>query len=491
MIRNAALALAGLVVLLAVVVAARTASLGGGDAPPYAPEAVDGARARAIGERLGAAIRIKTISFGDVRGYDADAYAAFHVFLEETYPAFHAAAERETVNDLTLLYRWPGADAGARPILFLAHQDVVPVATGTDGLWEVEPWSGAIQGGFVWGRGALDDKGSLVALMEAAETLAADGFRPSRDVYFAFGHDEEIGGRDGAAAVAALLKERGVSPEWSLDEGSALATGVLADAARPAAVISVAEKGYVSLQLTASGGSGHSSRPPADLAAERLAEALIALKENPYPMRLDGPGMEMIEAFAPHLPGVQRAAVANRWLAGGLLKSALSKDPTFAAMFRTTQAPTMLRAGTKDNVLPLTASAVVNFRVHPRDTVDGVIARTQAIVGEDIEIAIWRDEFADPSPVSASDGPGYRAVEAAVRAVYGEGVVAAPGMTIGGTDSKHFAGVADATYRFAPYVLGTDDVGRLHGENERVSLDNLYRMVRVYEEILRAEAGPR
>lgn len=487
--KNIAIGLGAVVIGLVAILAVRTAAIGGGEAGAGgATEDVDEARAREIAEHLGEAIRIQTISFGDLRGYDSAAYAAFHAFLETRYPAAHAAMERETVNEHSLLYRWPGSGDGA-PVLFMAHMDVVPVPTGGEGAWEQEPWSGAIADGAVWGRGALDDKASLIALMEAADALAADGFSPSRDVYFAFGHDEEIGGDDGAGAIAALLKDRGVRLAWALDEGSAMVTGYLADKERPAAIVSVAEKGYVSLQLTATGAPGHSSAPTDDLAVASLARALAALSDDPYPMKLKGPAEDMFKALAPYMPLGQRAAIANLWLAGPLVKASLGKEPPVAAMMRTTTAPTMLRAGTKDNVLPQTASVVVNFRIHPRDSVDGVIARTQKIVGEDIEISIWLDEATEPSPVSSTDTDGYRAIMDATRAVYGGDVVFAPGLTIGGTDAKHYAEVAEASYRYLPMIYRPGDTARLHGVNERIVVDDLYRMTRVYEEMIADVAG--
>ncbi len=475
-------------VVLAAIIAVRIAILSGAIAAEPEAEPVNEDRAALIAGRLGEAIRIKTISTGDIRSYDSGAFEEFHAFLAEAYPAAHAAMEREVVGGKSLLFRWPGSGEAA-PIILLAHMDVVPVQPGTEEIWEQEPFSGAVVEGAVWGRGALDDKASLIALMEAFEALAAEGLRPRRDIYLAFGHDEEIGGKKGAGAIAALLAERGLRFAWCLDEGSAMVPGLLADPERPAAIISVAEKGYVSLQLTATGASGHSSAPSGELAVFRLARALKALEDNPYPMELKGPAADLLKALAPEMTGAKRFAINNLWLTGALVASSLSSEPAFDAMTRTTIAPTMLRAGLKDNVLPQSATAVVNFRIHPRDSVESVIERTQEIVGEDIGISIWLDEATDPSPVSSTDTDGYRALVAAVQDVYGDDILAAPGLTIGGTDAKHYVPLADAAYRFLPITFRGEDTKRLHGNNERVMIDDLYRMVRVYEELIRAEAG--
>ncbi|MEM6729851.1 MAG: M20/M25/M40 family metallo-hydrolase, partial [Pseudomonadota bacterium] len=189
-------------------------------APENLPDvAVVEVDADAIAERLSAALQFRTISSIDYASVDYAPYDAFLAWLEETYPAVHATMEREFVNR-TPIYRWPGRDSGLEPVMFTAHYDVVPVPEETLANWDVDPWAGVIKDGFIWGRGALDDKQSLIGLLEAAEAAIAAGFTPERDIYFIFGEDEEVGGRLGAQAATALLQERGVSFAWMLDEGS-------------------------------------------------------------------------------------------------------------------------------------------------------------------------------------------------------------------------------------------------------------------------------
>src|SRR5438477_947948 len=166
------------------------------------------------------------------------------------------------MNGYGLLYEWTGSDPGLAPVVLLAHQDVVPIEPGTEGRWTEPPFEGRIAAGYVWGRGALDDKGSLVGLLEAVEHLVAAGAKPRHTVYFAFGYDEEVGGRRGAARIAELLASRNVHPEFVLDEGGALATGLITGVAAPVALIGIAEKGYVTVELTAQAEGGHSSMPP-------------------------------------------------------------------------------------------------------------------------------------------------------------------------------------------------------------------------------------
>jgi carboxypeptidase PM20D1 len=229
-------------------------------------------------QHLSAAIRFRTVSHQDPAQNDQRQWRDLRNFLERTYPATHRALKRELVNGDGLLYTWPGSDPVARPVLLMAHQDVVPVEPGTESSWTYPPFDGTIADGFVWGRGALDDKASLILLMEAVESLVTDGFRPRRTVYIASGFDEEVGGHHGAATIAALLASRGVRLEYVLDEGRAVVEGLVPDVPHPVAMIGVAEKGFVSVELTCEMEGGHSSMPPPATAVGVLAAAIDRLE---------------------------------------------------------------------------------------------------------------------------------------------------------------------------------------------------------------------
>ncbi len=162
------------------------------------------------------AITFKTISYGDRNHFDSAQFLGFRNFLEHTYPNFHAQTTREIVKGYTLLYTWKGKNPALKPIVLMAHQDVVPIEEGTESLWTFDPFAGEIKDGFIWGRGTTDDKINLISLLEAAEKLMQNNFQPEQTIYFSFGHDEEVGGT-GAIAVAALLKERGVEAEFVMD----------------------------------------------------------------------------------------------------------------------------------------------------------------------------------------------------------------------------------------------------------------------------------
>lgn len=478
--------LAGIAALFGVLLGRAALLPSSPDAPPL-PVDADAPAARGAAERLGQAIRYRTISWEEDKAADGEAFTGFHAFLASAYPSAHAAMSRETVG-LSLLFRWAGADPAKKPVAFLAHMDVVPVEAGTEAGWAHPPFDGAIADGKVWGRGAVDDKGSIIALFEALERLAASGFRPSRDVYILLGHDEELSGRDGARAIAELLKRRGVRFEWTLDEGSALVDGVIPGARRPVALIATAEKGYATLRIEASAQGGHSSAPGAETAVSRAARAVVAVTDTPYPLELDADTIAFLHALAPELPFARRVALANLWLTGQLVTGELAKSPTVAAAMRTTTAPTMISGGTKENVLPQSAAAVVNYRIHPRDTVEGVRRRAERLIADNMVKVSVQGYAGEPSPRSARGSEGFKAMAASTAAIYG-GVPVAPSLVIAATDSRNYVDVADDLYRFSPFIIAADDLQRIHGTDERIDIANLVRGAAWYEDLIRRTAG--
>lgn len=487
MLKKIALGALALVAGLVVVLIARTLALPpaakGAAKPAFDAASADSA---AMAARLGEAIRFETISWGDEREPDAAAFEGFAAFLERAYPAAHAAMTRETIAGHSLLYRWKGEGTG-QPIAFLAHIDVVPVEPGTEDGWTHPPFDGAVADGAVWGRGALDDKGPLIALMEAAERLAASRFRPQADIYFLFGHDEELGGFAGAGEMRKVLDARGVRFAFTLDEGSGLVQGLIPGVAPPVALISTAEKGSTTLKVTATTEGGHSSAPGKDTAVSLVSRAVVAMTDEPYPLEVDENVVAFLHAIAPQTPFFERVALANIWLTGPIIARRLGENPATAASLRTTTAATIISGGVKENVLPQTASAYVNHRIHPRDSVEGVRLRAQSIVNDE-RVKVETLNGVEPTPQSPATGSGYEAIKAATLDMFGP-VPIAPSLTIGGTDSRHYVGAADGNYRFTPFVFTPDDLARLHGTDERLKIADLVRAVAWYEALIRKVAG--
>lgn len=436
-------------------------------------------------QRLGQAIRFETVSHQDRSENDLSQWTAFHDWMAQSYPAFHAAAKRETVGDGALIWTWTGRNPQLQPIILMAHQDVVPASPETLSEWKTPPFSGAVVDGAVWGRGAIDDKGSLIALLEAGEALARAGRQPERTIIVVSGHDEEVQG-SGAKAVAEVLKARNIRAWFVLDEGSAIIEDHPAIKG-PAALIAVAEKGYVTLKITAKGQGGHASAPPQQTAVSTLARAITAIEGKAWPLRYDGPTREGLRELAPYAPFATRLFLANDWLFGGVLAKQLASNPSAAAGMHTTIAPTMLTGSPKENVLPQTASVWINYRIAPGGSVQSVLDRAKAATkGLPVEITA-EGGGRDPSPISSSQSDAYRYLATAL----GQEAPAtpiAPSLMIAGSDSRSLVSVADDVYRFAPNRFHMGELGMVHGVNEHMTLDNLERNIRFYARLMAGEA---
>lgn len=440
-------------------------------------------------ERLAGSLRIPTVSHEDPAAFDAGAFAALHAHLEQAFPRAHAELLREKVGDHSLLYTWRGADPALPPILLAAHQDVVPVEPGTEASWREDPFGGRIADGFVWGRGAIDNKSAVVGTLEAVEMLLGEGFRPARTVLLAFGHDEEVGGSRGAREIAALLERRGVRLEMVLDEGGVIGEGVMPGVEVPTALVGIAEKGFLSVELTSRGAGGHSSLPPAESAIGILGQAIARLERNPMPARMEEPTRRMFERIAPRLPFPQRAALANQWLTRPLVMRGLEGSPNTNAMVRTTLAPTLFQAGTKDNVLASQARAVVNVRILQGDSVEGVLAHVRRVIDDErIEVRPGGAFSAEPSPVSSPESEGFRTLEGAIRSVFPDAIVA-PYQVVVVTDARYYAPLSRSVFRFLPLRLGPQDLQRMHGTDERVAVRDYESAVRLYRRFIRDAAG--
>lgn len=435
---------------------------------------------------LSEAVQIQTVSHQNKADNDWAEWDKLHAWLAVTYPAAHAAMTREILPNKALVYTWQGSDPTLAAIILMAHQDVVPVTAGTEGDWKHAPFAGEIAEGAVWGRGSVDDKGTLVMMFEAADALAAKGFKPKRTVIFVSGQDEEAGGT-GAQAAAALLKTRGVKALFVLDEGMAVVKD-FPMVGRPVAVIGLGEKGYATLKIVAPAKGGHSSAPPTETGVETLAKAILAVTSHPFPMKFQGPGADMIRAVAPYAGGIVKVAAANTWLFGPVLISQLSKSPASAATLHTTIAPTMLKGSPKENVLPQDATAWINYRIAPGQTAQEVMTRAQQVTkGLNVQLSWEGGRAIDPSPVSSATSDGWKIL--AALASEGGSIPVAPGLVTAGTDSRYMTGVAQDVYRFAPMHASVDEFAMIHGTNEHMSLENLKRMTDFYTRLIASVAG--
>ncbi len=438
---------------------------------------VDEAEAESA-QKLSEAIRLKTVSHIEASLTDWDEFREFHALLERLFPNIHAACEKTVIQDYSLVFRWKGANPSMKPGLITAHMDVVPVEKGTEADWEHPPFSGDIAEGFVWGRGALDTKIHLIASLEAAEQLIGEGFVPDRDIYFAFGHDEEIGGQNGAQNIAKHFREMDIEFEYLLDEGGCITEGVVGEIARPLAMIGIGEKGFNNIKLTFKGEGGHSSMPPRHSALGLAALAISRLEKRQFRLRLIKPFRMFLMKTGPEMGFVNRLVLANLWLFEPLFLKVFSKSRSGNAMLRTTTAATMAEGSIAPNVLPQKASVVVNFRILPGETVEDLLEHIKKALG-DIEAEIEPLILENPSTVSSCDSEAYKSIAAITGQLCGDAIVV-PYIVLAGTDARKYESVCRNIYRFTPYRINSRDMDRIHSTNERISLKNVNMCVEFF-----------
>lgn len=432
-------------------------------------------------KNLSEAITYKTISYQDRSKFDFNEFDRFIEFLQMSYPAVHEQLDVEMINDYALIYKWTGSDSTKNPIGLTSHYDVVPVLDGTETNWEQDPFSGAVVDGKVWGRGTLDDKIGVIGILQAVDHLVAEGFNPTRDMYFMFGFDEEIGGDEGANAIVNTLKERGITFEFVLDEGGAIVENMVPGVDQPVGVVGVSEKGSATAELTIEGSGGHSSQPKDRTNIGRIASAIAKLEDTQFKADLRGPGKDLFEFVAPEMSFGMKYVFANKFIFEPVIESILLQQPASAALIRTTIAPTIFQAGEQYNALPEKATAFINLRVMPGDSLEKVKSFIEdTIDDEDIKITLTGSEA---SKVSEVESWHFTAIQQAARNVYEDAVVA-PYLMFAGSDAKHYDSISDNTYRFLPVQITSDDLNRMHGTNEHISIENFINAIKFYVEII-------
>lgn len=435
-------------------------------------------------------LQLPTVSHADETEIEWEPFDAFVAALPRLYPRTHERLEREIVDGHSLLYRWPGA-AASDPLVLMAHYDVVPVV---EEEWDRPPFAAEIVGdgvdAAIHARGAIDDKGSLVAILEAVEQLAGSDFRPARDVYLSFGHNEETAG-GGARAVVDLLRERGVRPGLVIDEGGAVVEGVVPGVTVPTAMVGVAERGVMTALLTAREGGGHASTPPAFPATARLARAIGRLHRHPFPVRIAPPVRALFATLAPHAPQPLRWVFGSLALTGPLLARVFPRlGPEMNALVRTTAVATELSGAPGENVLATTARAAVNIRLLTGDTVASATDYVRRVIA-DSEVEVEVRHGSDPSPVSPWRGEPWRRVAGAVASALsdsssGENIVTTPYIQLGASDSRWFTAISAHVYRFTPFHLTRAERDALHSHNERIRVQVWLRGIGFYRDLIAA-----
>ncbi len=448
-----------------------------------APEKVDVDR---FIRNLSKAIQIPTICNVDESVVDWSKFDEFHAFLKDAYPLIHEKLDLEIISTRSLLYHWKSAHPEKEPIALLSHQDVVPVTPGTEGDWEYPPFSGEVADGFVWGRGAIDMKNHLIGVMEAVETLLEEGYVPERDVYLCFGHNEEVmaeGNLCGATCMMEWFKERGIKLDSVIDEGGAILE-VKVDKVIDGhlAGVGLAEKGHVDFEISVDAKGGHSSQPPKHSALGKLSKILCNLENHQFKAELTPQLCSLFNEIGKNTTYPVRCVMSNFPILKPLITKVCSEIPPVASMMRTTTAVTMANGSPAPNVLPQKASAVVNFRIMPGQTVEDVEKHIRKYAGSKADVKMLAGK--NPSKISPTDSRAFKAIEKICKGMDPKAIVA-PYLVMGGTDSRQYEDVCDNIYRYSPFLMNTGLLLTTHGTNERIPVSSLEDGVAFFKRYIR------
>ena len=441
-------------------------------------------------ENLSKAIRIKTISHEDDSLTDWGEFDKFHAFLREAFPLIHEKLELESVSKASLLFYWRGTDESLDPIAFLAHQDVVPVASGTENDWTHPAFDGYNDGEFIWGRGALDMKNHLICVMESVETLLEEGYQPTRGVYICLGHNEEVvaGTGNGAHDIAQLLEKKGVHLDSIIDEGGAMLTAKvkgLIDANLTG--IGVAEKGYADFKVTVRAKGGHSSQPPKHTALGILSKKVIKLENHQFKAKIMPFVSNLFTNIGKRTSYVGRLVFCNLWLLKPLLLKVMTMIPPAASLVRTTTAVTMSSGSPAANVLPEKADVTINFRIMPGESIADVKRHIEKYMGgENVEIEFIKGK--EPSLISPTDTRAFDTLRRLSVSLDEKNIVA-PYLVMGGTDAYNYENVCENIYRFAPCTIDTALLLTTHSTNERIPVAQLTQGITFFKRYIKIMSG--
>jgi len=435
-------------------------------------------------QRLSKALQFETISDYDSTAFDPVVYKNFISYLQQAFPLIHQKLEFRLINEYSLVYYWKGTDTEKSPVLFLGHYDVVPAESSTLKQWAHSPFSGYIDNEWIWGRGAVDNKFLVMSLLETAEKLLSEKFIPRQDIYFAFGHDEEVGGEQGAQKIAEYLKTKNLEFDLVLDEGGIMVKDVFPGITKTIAFISTAEKGDMNIEMAVFEKGGHSSVPPQETAIDILSKAIIKLNKNPMPARLQEPTIEMFNILAPHFDGKTRFAIRHHRLFGKKILKKLTHNRGTNALIRTVMSTTMLRGGAKENSLPTFAAVNLNIRVLQGDSIESVMHYINKITDDSrIQLTLKRYSH-NPSAITPSNGKAWQVLSNTIKDNWPD-IVISPLVAPGTTDSRHYSSLSKNILRFIPVTVNHESKEQIHGINERIGITEYLKSIRFYTELIK------
>ncbi|KAF2070946.1 hypothetical protein CYY_007737 [Polysphondylium violaceum] len=388
-------------------------------------------------------------------------FSRFLSFLETKFPLVHSNLQKTLVSGYSLSFKWQGSVTSLKPLMIHGHYDVVPV---TPFGWDYPPFNGTITNGYIYGRGAIDNKLIVMSALEAVEALLFSGYSPKRTVYLNFGHDEEIGGPNGHKKISAMFAAQNVRAEMIIDEGNPImAPGFLPGLTTTTVALGLFEKGYLYYNLTVNSAGGHGAMPPHESAIGILSKALIALEKN---------------QFAP----IEGISTLNGLVA--LFPPEVVKNNLYLeSMTKTTTAVTMTRAGTKPNVIANQAVAWVNHRIIRGQNVSYVYDKVVEIIN-DTRVIITVDAGMEPSPYTDPNTQSFKLVKKSLKAVYGDDTNVVPSMMFANTDTRWYWNITDNIFRVMPVVGVYDDLATIHGYNEKISITGYVKAIKFYKKLI-------
>jgi carboxypeptidase PM20D1 len=428
-------------------------------------------------------IQLKTITFNELSHIDMNEHRKVEEYFRDNFPLSSKILNLEKLNDFAYVFHWQGKDTSKKPVLFMAHFDVVPVQ---DEGWDFPPFCGEVKNGHILGRGTLDTKNSLIGILESAEQLISDGFTPEATIYFAFGGDEEVMGLQGAVKIVEYFQKQNISFDWVLDEGSLIAKNMISMTDKDLALIGIAEKGFANVRILANGTPGHASMPPDHTAAGLIAKAVYKLEEAPFPVHLTKTVRSFLKSLIPFVSFPLAVVFSNLWFFAPVVKLIFLKSPSTAAMIRTTQAATMLNGSKKDNILPDKAEAIINVRILPGETKLDVLKRMKKVIDAPLVTVSFTNEKDASNPVKESGigTDGFLKIKETVKLIYPE-VIVSPFLVTATTDSRHYKDITDNIYRFVPMVLNSEDLKKIHGFDESISIENYTGIINFFTELMK------
>ena len=469
--------IAALVVVFLAVVTVRTLRFTPKPQPELSREEVRFDRDAAV-DALAQLVRCKTVSYNDHSLEDEAEFQKLISLLPNLYPDVMETCEFRQLPDRALLLRWPGKSPGD-PSVMMAHYDVVPV---NEEAWDKPPFDAILEDGVLWGRGTLDTKVTFNGILSAANHLIARGFRPERDVYFAFSGGEEVNGL-GAPNIVAWFREQGIRPALVVDEGGAVVENVFPGVKVPCGLIGIAEKGMMNAQFRARSQGGHASAPKPHTPVGVLSAACKRVEDHPFKAHIQGPAAQMFDTLGRYSTPLYRVIFANLWCFGWLLDLLAKKSGgEMNALLRTTVAFTQMQGSSARNVIPPEASMVANMRLNPSDSVASALDYLKKTVANDA-VEITALESFEPSPVSETGCAAWDKVAASVAETW-RGCVVAPYLMVQCSDSRHYGSISNHVYRFSAMDLTAEERATIHGNNERIRVETAAKAVEFYIRLL-------